>query len=191
MNNENKNFCRNCRFLSLTEEEQQKQKRNKEDHICKLFNRRIFHGRWHPELCRLPECFDMENNKNHIYTAICEECNGIGIKVSSDFKKKTCEICKGSGYVNIKCNKCGNIINLTEEAKLCSSEKNLPNSKIVSNLVLFKNNKATFLENVRIEFNNDGLFCENEKDDCGNFINFKYVSRCFSIGDTFYLFYKE
>ena len=131
MNNENKNYCENCRFLSLTEEEQQKQKRNKEDHICKLFNRRIFHGRWHPELCRLPECFDMENNKN------------------------------------------------------------LPNSKIVSNLVLFKNNKATFLENVRIEFNNDGLFCENEKDDCGNFINFKYVSRCFSIGDTFYLFYKE
>jgi len=44
-----------CKFLSCTEDEQDKGGR-KEEHICQLFWERLYHGHEHPKLPILPQC---------------------------------------------------------------------------------------------------------------------------------------
>lgn len=48
-------YCNDCRYLNLTEKEQNKN-HNKENHKCKLFNRTLFHFNHHPNIPRLREC---------------------------------------------------------------------------------------------------------------------------------------
>jgi hypothetical protein len=49
-----------CVYLSITEHEQDKKfKGNRkpvEPHICKLFNKQVFHQGYHPFILRLSEC---------------------------------------------------------------------------------------------------------------------------------------
>jgi hypothetical protein len=47
-------------FLSITEEEQSKEKRRNENHICLKYGKRVLHGKSHPELPRLEECLREE-----------------------------------------------------------------------------------------------------------------------------------
>ena len=49
----------NCPYLSLTEYEQNKmyeEEKIKPPHICKLYNKQVTHGKYHPNLIRLEEC---------------------------------------------------------------------------------------------------------------------------------------
>lgn len=55
-------FCNNCKFLSLTEEKQNKYKLNKKNHYCNLYNKTIFHKEYHPKLPRLDECMRTNHN---------------------------------------------------------------------------------------------------------------------------------
>jgi hypothetical protein len=48
-------FCGNCTYLSVTEEEQNSKKKD-EIHFCNLFKQRVLHFDKHPNLPRLPEC---------------------------------------------------------------------------------------------------------------------------------------
>lgn len=54
------NYCGTCVFLSITEEEQSKEKRRNENHICLKYGKRVLHGKSHPELPRLEECLREE-----------------------------------------------------------------------------------------------------------------------------------
>ncbi len=51
----NKNYCNDCGSLSITEKGQMIYK-TKQDHICKLINKRILHSEHHPLLVRPKEC---------------------------------------------------------------------------------------------------------------------------------------
>ena len=48
-------FCGNCTYLSVTEEEQNSNKKD-EIHFCNLFKQRVLHFDKHPNLPRLDEC---------------------------------------------------------------------------------------------------------------------------------------
>jgi hypothetical protein len=57
-------YCDNCRFLKVTEEEQNKIKLNDNQltkHHCILFNRVLFHREYHPNIPRIEECYRLSN----------------------------------------------------------------------------------------------------------------------------------
>ncbi len=54
---ESRLFCNDdCRFLSITEDEQNKQKDKKDPHICEKYKKRVTHRYAHPKLFRLMGC---------------------------------------------------------------------------------------------------------------------------------------
>jgi hypothetical protein len=46
-------YCELCKYLSVKEHEQTSEK---EHHMCKKYNKRVFHMGHHPEIVRLQEC---------------------------------------------------------------------------------------------------------------------------------------
>ncbi len=62
-------FCKNCTYLSITEEEQSKLSTNP-DHICKKYNVKLYHMKygvnWHPEI---PKCDECKLAYNYIYSS--------------------------------------------------------------------------------------------------------------------------
>lgn len=52
-------FCpENCDQLNITEAEQELSgSRNPTFHVCKKFEKRLYHGQYHPDLIRLNECY--------------------------------------------------------------------------------------------------------------------------------------
>jgi hypothetical protein len=57
-------YCDNCRFLNVTEEQQNKIKLNDNQltkHYCLLFNQMLFHKDYHPKIPRIEECFRLSN----------------------------------------------------------------------------------------------------------------------------------
>lgn len=54
-------FCDNCQFLSITENDQQKIN-NKLPHRCTLFNVDLLHGDMHPKLLKLDLCKKLNLN---------------------------------------------------------------------------------------------------------------------------------
>jgi len=57
-------YCNRCRFLNVTEEEQNKIKLNDNQltkHHCILFNRVLFHREYHPNIPRIEECYRLSN----------------------------------------------------------------------------------------------------------------------------------
>ena len=53
------NFCKDCKYIEPTEEEQNyifRKTRQKPDHFCKKYNKRIMHKEHHPDLLKLNEC---------------------------------------------------------------------------------------------------------------------------------------
>lgn len=71
-------FCeepRPCEHLSLTEKEQQRDKTR--GHHCKEHKKKLFHGRHHPKLPRLPECMDNNSyrkRKDDMDEELCQFC---------------------------------------------------------------------------------------------------------------------
>jgi hypothetical protein len=55
----NKDFCpRDCKFLSLTEEQQQQQNRgNHTPHICLKYDTKLYHLLAHPDLYKCERCY--------------------------------------------------------------------------------------------------------------------------------------
>ena len=60
-------FCpRDCDQLNINEREQDKQGTANHIHVCKKFERRLYHGMYHPDLIRLDECYyDAHWENNH------------------------------------------------------------------------------------------------------------------------------
>lgn len=61
-------FCpRDCDQLNITEKEQdEKGTVEHPGHVCKKFERRLYHGHYHPDLIRLDECYyDAHWENNH------------------------------------------------------------------------------------------------------------------------------
>lgn len=62
-------FCKTCAHLSITEEEQSKLKSGP-DHICKRYNKRLYHMQygtnWHPEI---PKCDECLLTSNYVYSS--------------------------------------------------------------------------------------------------------------------------
>ncbi len=56
-------FCGECRFLSITEKEQNKLK-NKPDHICRKYDNKLVHLQFHPRILKCKECL---NHTTDIY----------------------------------------------------------------------------------------------------------------------------
>lgn len=52
-------YCKDCKYLSITEE-QQEITNSKEEHICSKFNKRVVHGLHHPDILRCIECMKGE-----------------------------------------------------------------------------------------------------------------------------------
>jgi len=50
-------FCNECRFLSITEKEQDKLK-EKPDHICEKYDVKLVHLQFHPKILKCHECLD-------------------------------------------------------------------------------------------------------------------------------------
>jgi len=48
-------YCGNCEWLSITEEEQNKQK-IKNSHFCKKYKRRVYHLEHHPNIIKFYKC---------------------------------------------------------------------------------------------------------------------------------------
>lgn len=48
--------CNDCKYISLTEEQQRRLKLNHVDHVCTLLNKRVMHLGHHPRLPRLEDC---------------------------------------------------------------------------------------------------------------------------------------
>ena len=54
-------FCDECKHLVPKED---KQTKKKEHHICKRYNKILFHAGFHPRIPRCEECF-RDNGKNN------------------------------------------------------------------------------------------------------------------------------
>lgn len=55
----NVRFCYDCDYLEPSES---KQTKKKEDHMCTLFNVRLFHGRYHPNIIQFKLCHKNTSN---------------------------------------------------------------------------------------------------------------------------------
>lgn len=60
--NNNMRFCGNCKFLSITEEEQDKQK-NKDRHVCNRYSEILLHNGFHPRIPVLNICDYIEEKQ--------------------------------------------------------------------------------------------------------------------------------
>jgi hypothetical protein len=57
-------FCNECRYLCPTEKEQDisfKERKTHGVHMCKYFNKPVYHGSYHPKIMKRSEC-EFENN---------------------------------------------------------------------------------------------------------------------------------
>lgn len=94
-------FCNNCKFLSLTEEQQNKYKsylsKNK-SHYCILYRKNILHKEYHPKLPRLEECiranhnFELENSEIVVGIILSEQASSYLEELSKAKKKTYAEI---------------------------------------------------------------------------------------------------
>jgi hypothetical protein len=56
-------FCKDdCKYLSITEEQQQIVGSKKNPHICTKYNYRVYHMQYHPQLVRLGKCDEEDEN---------------------------------------------------------------------------------------------------------------------------------
>lgn len=64
MANKMSKFCpENCEYLTVNEEQQNRQKQDGFEqgmHICLRFHKQVFHWQYHPKLNRLEECLEHE-----------------------------------------------------------------------------------------------------------------------------------
>ena len=88
-------YCDKCRFLNVTEEEQNKIKLNDNQltkHYCLLFNQMLFHKDYHPKIPRIEECFRLSNT-NFEFKMFDDE-NIYGIILSKKAEKILKDIAK-------------------------------------------------------------------------------------------------
>jgi len=88
-------YCDKCRFLNVTEEEQNKIKLNDNQltkHYCLLFNQMLFHREYHPKIPRIEECFRLSNT-NFEFKMFDDE-NIYGIILSKKAEKILKDISK-------------------------------------------------------------------------------------------------
>lgn len=53
--------CNSCPYISIRESEQTS---NKEPHVCRKYNKKLYHRGQHPAIPKLPECKEADNEQN-------------------------------------------------------------------------------------------------------------------------------